>query len=58
MNTLKKDIELILGLHIQEDNWQDSFMAADVQGKLTNKRTNDMIRILCEHVMALESKNE
>ena len=58
---LRKQIEGILQLHIDGDNWLDTWNAAEAQGKMTGSRTNQILRLLCEKVEYLESlveKNE
>lgn len=54
MKLLREDISRVVKLHIAEDGWRDVFMAADVQGKLKSN-IHDIVRILCEHVDALEN---
>lgn len=55
---IRKQVEGILGLHIADDNWADVWRGAEVQGKMTGSRTNQILRILCEKVEYLEKLNE
>lgn len=58
MNTpIKKQVEGILGLHIEND-WADVWRAAEQQGKMTGSRTNQILRVICEKIDQLEQKNE
>lgn len=55
---VRKQVEGILGLHISGDNWADVWQAAEVQGKMTGSRTNQILRVLCEAVEKLEKASE
>lgn len=53
---LRKEISTILGLFISDYGWADAFKAAEIQGKLTNARTNKILLALCEHMEELENE--
>lgn len=55
---IRKQIEKILELHIDGDNWDDVWRAAETQGKMTGSRTNKMIMYLCQAVEQLQKKDE
>lgn len=54
MDSIRKQVEGILQLHITGDNWRDTWQAAEQQGKMTGSRTNQILRILCEKIEKLE----
>ncbi len=53
-DTLRKKVERILDLHITD--WDDTWIAAESQGKMTGSRTNKILMALCEAVERLESE--
>lgn len=55
---VRKQIEAILQLHITDDNWHDIWKAAEIQGKMTGSRTNQILRVLCEAVERLEKRHD
>lgn len=57
MKTLKQEVSLILGLHIQDMGWADAIKAADTQGKLNNARIIKIITVLLERVEQLEANS-
>ena len=54
---IRRQVEGILQLHIDGENWLDTWTAAEVQGKMTGSRTNQILRILCEKIEALEKSH-
>lgn len=56
MSTLKKTVENILQLHITD--WDDTWLAAEQQGKMTGSRTNKIILELCKAVETLQDEKK
>ena len=48
--TLRQEVSKILGLFIDDYGWEDAFKAADIQGKLTNARTNKILLAICKRL--------
>lgn len=49
---IKNIVEKILELHITD--WDDTWKAAEIQGKMTGSRTNLILKELCKKVEELE----
>lgn len=53
---IRKQVESILELHITD--WDDTWQAAEVQGKMTGAKTNKILKIVCQAIEQIQDNQD
>lgn len=52
--TIREEAQAILGVHINDNGWQMVRRRLAIEGKFDNKKQQELIMMICEHLERIE----